>query len=181
MRRLRGQNVMVLRTDRQALYIYAESQWINVLVTTARKTHTQKKRNASIQYSATQYVTTCSWRGGGEGECKDRLHWVSVAVMMSSSSVSVSSCWCLRGPEGPQTLTGNMNPYPSLINHHRCTLEQHTSPELLRWNSDGDVYSSIVNGRYAFSFSLLIHLNKLWLIYLLIYCFPPLKSVVRWL
>ncbi|KAM7380180.1 hypothetical protein PAMP_003493 [Pampus punctatissimus] len=31
MRRLRGQNVMVLRTDRQALYIYAESQWINVL------------------------------------------------------------------------------------------------------------------------------------------------------
>ncbi|KAK2905689.1 hypothetical protein Q8A73_009632 [Channa argus] len=32
MRRLRGKNVMVLRTDRKALYIYAESQWINVLV-----------------------------------------------------------------------------------------------------------------------------------------------------
>ncbi|KAF0026915.1 hypothetical protein F2P81_021652 [Scophthalmus maximus] len=33
MRRLRGENVMVLRTDRRALYIYSESQWINVLVT----------------------------------------------------------------------------------------------------------------------------------------------------
>ncbi|XP_076603726.1 acetylcholinesterase collagenic tail peptide-like [Chaetodon auriga] len=31
MRRLRGENVMVLRTDRKALYIYAGSQWINVL------------------------------------------------------------------------------------------------------------------------------------------------------
>nr|XP_046259345.1 acetylcholinesterase collagenic tail peptide-like [Scatophagus argus] len=31
MRRLRGENVMVLRTDRKALYIYTESQWINVL------------------------------------------------------------------------------------------------------------------------------------------------------
>ncbi|XP_056245739.1 acetylcholinesterase collagenic tail peptide-like [Seriola aureovittata] len=31
MRRLRGENVMVLRTDRQALYIYSDSQWINVL------------------------------------------------------------------------------------------------------------------------------------------------------
>lgn len=35
MRRLRGENVMVLRTDRRALYIYTDSQWINVLVTTA--------------------------------------------------------------------------------------------------------------------------------------------------
>lgn len=35
MRRLRGDNVMVLRTDRRALYIYTESQWINVLVTMA--------------------------------------------------------------------------------------------------------------------------------------------------
>lgn len=33
MRRLRIENVMVLRTDRKALYIYSESQWINVLVT----------------------------------------------------------------------------------------------------------------------------------------------------
>ncbi|CAB1426803.1 unnamed protein product [Pleuronectes platessa] len=32
MRRLRGENVMVLRTDRRALYIYSESQWINILV-----------------------------------------------------------------------------------------------------------------------------------------------------
>ncbi|XP_069388621.1 acetylcholinesterase collagenic tail peptide-like isoform X1 [Paralichthys olivaceus] len=31
MRRLRGENVMVLRTDRRALYIYSESQWINIL------------------------------------------------------------------------------------------------------------------------------------------------------
>ncbi|XP_061580567.1 acetylcholinesterase collagenic tail peptide-like isoform X2 [Cololabis saira] len=31
MRRLRAENVMVLRTDRRALYIYAQSQWINVL------------------------------------------------------------------------------------------------------------------------------------------------------
>ncbi|KAG8000950.1 Acetylcholinesterase collagenic tail peptide, partial [Nibea albiflora] len=31
MRRLRAENVMVLRTDRRALYIYSESQWINVL------------------------------------------------------------------------------------------------------------------------------------------------------
>ncbi|KAK2840250.1 hypothetical protein Q5P01_013990 [Channa striata] len=31
MRRLRGENVMVLRTDRKALYIYSKSQWINVL------------------------------------------------------------------------------------------------------------------------------------------------------
>eukprot|EP00064_Thunnus_orientalis_P014117 superscaffoldBa00002411_g14158 len=37
MRRLRGQNVMVLRTDRQALYIYAESQWINVLIAILKK------------------------------------------------------------------------------------------------------------------------------------------------
>lgn len=35
MRRLRGENVMVLRTDRQILYIYTESQWINVLVRAA--------------------------------------------------------------------------------------------------------------------------------------------------
>lgn len=35
MRRLRGDNVMVLRTDRRALYIYTEAQWINVLVTMA--------------------------------------------------------------------------------------------------------------------------------------------------
>lgn len=33
MRRLRVENVMVLRTDKKALYIYTESQWINVLVT----------------------------------------------------------------------------------------------------------------------------------------------------
>ncbi|XP_059198340.1 acetylcholinesterase collagenic tail peptide-like [Centropristis striata] len=33
MRRLRGENVMVLRTDKKALYIYSQSQWINVLVT----------------------------------------------------------------------------------------------------------------------------------------------------
>ncbi|KAM6955138.1 uncharacterized protein PEZ65_000321 [Lycodopsis pacificus] len=31
MRRLRGENVMVLRTDRKALFIYSGSQWINVL------------------------------------------------------------------------------------------------------------------------------------------------------
>ncbi|XP_074551466.1 uncharacterized protein LOC141808690 [Halichoeres trimaculatus] len=31
MRRLRGENVMVLRRDRKALFIYSESQWINVL------------------------------------------------------------------------------------------------------------------------------------------------------
>ncbi|XP_069543876.1 acetylcholinesterase collagenic tail peptide-like isoform X2 [Brachyistius frenatus] len=35
MRRLRGENVMVLRTDRKSLYIYSESQWIRALVTTA--------------------------------------------------------------------------------------------------------------------------------------------------
>lgn len=39
MRRLRGENVMVLRTDRRALYIYTESQWINVLVTRKKKIH----------------------------------------------------------------------------------------------------------------------------------------------
>lgn len=33
MRRLRVENVMVLHTDKKALYIYTESQWINVLVT----------------------------------------------------------------------------------------------------------------------------------------------------
>nr|XP_040058196.1 collagen alpha-1(I) chain-like [Gasterosteus aculeatus aculeatus] len=32
MRRLRAENVMVLRTDRGALYIYSDSQWISVLV-----------------------------------------------------------------------------------------------------------------------------------------------------
>ncbi|XP_056292683.1 acetylcholinesterase collagenic tail peptide-like [Pseudoliparis swirei] len=31
MRRLRVENAMVLRTDRRALYIYSDSQWINVL------------------------------------------------------------------------------------------------------------------------------------------------------
>ncbi|XP_034002688.1 collagen alpha-2(IX) chain-like [Trematomus bernacchii] len=31
MRRLRGKNVMVLRTDRNALFIYSDSQWVNVL------------------------------------------------------------------------------------------------------------------------------------------------------
>ncbi|XP_047457376.1 acetylcholinesterase collagenic tail peptide-like [Mugil cephalus] len=31
MRRLRAENVMVLRTDRKTLYIYAESQWVNIL------------------------------------------------------------------------------------------------------------------------------------------------------
>ncbi|XP_035994709.1 acetylcholinesterase collagenic tail peptide isoform X1 [Fundulus heteroclitus] len=31
MRRLRAENVMVLRTDRRALYIYTDSQWMNVL------------------------------------------------------------------------------------------------------------------------------------------------------
>ncbi|XP_054871538.1 acetylcholinesterase collagenic tail peptide-like isoform X2 [Amphiprion ocellaris] len=31
MRKLRSENVVVLRTDRKALYIYTESQWINVL------------------------------------------------------------------------------------------------------------------------------------------------------
>ncbi|XP_045911093.1 collagen alpha-1(X) chain-like isoform X2 [Micropterus dolomieu] len=37
MRRLRGENVMVLRTDREALYIYTESQWINVLIQRTRQ------------------------------------------------------------------------------------------------------------------------------------------------
>lgn len=40
MRRLRAENVMVLRKDRRALYIYTESQWINMLVHTAA--HTQQ-------------------------------------------------------------------------------------------------------------------------------------------
>ncbi|XP_026151194.1 acetylcholinesterase collagenic tail peptide-like isoform X1 [Mastacembelus armatus] len=40
MRRLQGENVMVLRTDRKALFIYTDSQWINVLVTTAGDTIT---------------------------------------------------------------------------------------------------------------------------------------------
>ncbi|KAM9803016.1 uncharacterized protein ACBT44_015047 isoform 2-T2 [Syngnathus typhle] len=31
MRKLQGENVMVLRTDKQALYIYIEAQWIDVL------------------------------------------------------------------------------------------------------------------------------------------------------
>ncbi|KAM3607091.1 uncharacterized protein V6R79_001629 [Siganus canaliculatus] len=35
MRRLRGENVMVLRKDRKALYIYTDSQWIDALVTAA--------------------------------------------------------------------------------------------------------------------------------------------------
>uniref|UniRef100_A0A3Q3GJA8 Acetylcholinesterase collagenic tail peptide-like n=1 Tax=Labrus bergylta TaxID=56723 RepID=A0A3Q3GJA8_9LABR len=39
MRRLRGENVMVLRTDRNSLYIYSDSQWINVLVNTAAETY----------------------------------------------------------------------------------------------------------------------------------------------
>lgn len=32
MRRLRVENTLVLRTDRRALYLFAESQWIDVLV-----------------------------------------------------------------------------------------------------------------------------------------------------
>lgn len=36
MRRLRAENVMVLRTDRKSLYIYSNSQWINVLVSSAQ-------------------------------------------------------------------------------------------------------------------------------------------------
>ncbi|XP_026232674.1 acetylcholinesterase collagenic tail peptide-like [Anabas testudineus] len=38
MRKLRKENVMVLRTDRRALYIYTESQWINVLTPAAGQT-----------------------------------------------------------------------------------------------------------------------------------------------
>ncbi|XP_047227119.1 acetylcholinesterase collagenic tail peptide-like isoform X2 [Girardinichthys multiradiatus] len=38
MRRMRGENVMVLRTDRRALYIYTDSQWMNVLE--GRRLHT---------------------------------------------------------------------------------------------------------------------------------------------
>ncbi|XP_053733648.1 acetylcholinesterase collagenic tail peptide-like [Synchiropus splendidus] len=35
MRRLRGENVMVLRTDKQKLYIYSDSHWIDVLLPAA--------------------------------------------------------------------------------------------------------------------------------------------------
>ncbi|XP_024116299.1 collagen alpha-1(X) chain isoform X1 [Oryzias melastigma] len=35
MRKLRIENTLVLRTDRRALYLFAESQWINVLVASA--------------------------------------------------------------------------------------------------------------------------------------------------
>ncbi|KAI3355999.1 hypothetical protein L3Q82_017270, partial [Scortum barcoo] len=58
MRRLRAENVMVLRTDRKALYIYTESQWINVLVTTAGETQRPHKEGRTVILDSRGYSQT---------------------------------------------------------------------------------------------------------------------------
>lgn len=60
MRRLRAENVMVLRTDRGALYIYSDSQWISVLVR-SRPAH---NREGVVMADAVTSSLLCFGPGG---------------------------------------------------------------------------------------------------------------------
>lgn len=85
MRRLRAENAMVLRTDRRALYIYVESQWINVLVTVAGGNHHTKHKNLRPIGQGRGKRQSDSW-----GQCfspdDTRKHWVGSRNEMSWSS-----------------------------------------------------------------------------------------------
>lgn len=85
MRKLRGENMMVLRTDKRALYIYAESQWINVLVIAAGHRHkAQRERGRGVSFNPSLALTF--------HELRMLLYFLYLQFVMSSFCFHAACC-----------------------------------------------------------------------------------------